>query len=58
MKKHTAKKLRLDRETLAPLQDDLLRTVAGGYLPPTGTTVTTILSRVVCPPSLPLCAGK
>lgn len=58
MKKNTSKKLRLDRETLAPLQDDVLASVAGGIvLPPVTTTTTTIVSRVICP-SLPLCVGK
>jgi hypothetical protein len=58
MKKHTSNKLRLARETLAPLQDDVLASVAGGIvIPPVTTTATTIVSRVVCP-SLPLCVGK
>jgi len=51
MRKHDAKKLRLDRETLAPLQADALDRIAGG-----GTRdIIDWLSRNVCPTNT--CAG-
>jgi len=49
MRKLDAKKLRLDRETLVPLQADVLDRIAGGG---TGDIIDW-LSRNVCPTTLP-----
>ena len=55
MKKLKTNKLSLDRETLAPLQSDVLDGVNGGV---SVSGLTTILTRVSCISCTVVCVGK